>query len=141
MNRILLIPRLRIHNANALSSPYTIGFPALTAWLGGVHALQRKLNADGLPQLSFRARRLPATASIYRPTNMPAIICIPLSVLATRSIKRRAPVVHRRSPLPPRRQSGDRNSRHRQSQRRRISGRRQSASTQTEMGRRRRPRL
>lgn len=53
MNRILLIPRLRIHNANALSSPYTIGFPALTAWLGGVHALQRKLNADGLPQLRF----------------------------------------------------------------------------------------
>lgn len=40
---ILLIPRIKIINANALSSPYTIGFPAITAWLGGVHALQRKL--------------------------------------------------------------------------------------------------
>ncbi len=44
MKKILLIPRLKIHNANALSSPYTIGFPAMTAWLGAVHALQRKLN-------------------------------------------------------------------------------------------------
>lgn len=41
----LLIPKIKIHNANALSSPYTIGFPAMTAWLGAVHALQRKLNA------------------------------------------------------------------------------------------------
>ena len=42
--RILLIPHLRIHNANALSSPFTIGFPAMTAWLGAAHSLQRKLN-------------------------------------------------------------------------------------------------
>ncbi len=42
---ILLIPHLHIHNANALSSPFTIGFPALTAWLGAVHALERKLKA------------------------------------------------------------------------------------------------
>ncbi len=41
---ILLIPRIKIINANALSSPYTIGFPAMTSWLGGVHALQRKIN-------------------------------------------------------------------------------------------------
>ncbi|KMQ50430.1 CRISPR-associated protein, Csy2 family [Chitinispirillum alkaliphilum] len=40
----LLIPHIRIQNANALSSPFTIGFPAMTAWLGAVHALQRKLN-------------------------------------------------------------------------------------------------
>ncbi|MEX3012129.1 type I-F CRISPR-associated protein Csy2 [Acinetobacter baumannii] len=39
----LLIPHLKLHNANAMSSPYTIGFPAMTAWLGAVHALQRKL--------------------------------------------------------------------------------------------------
>ena len=39
---LLLIPHICIHNANALSSPYTIGFPAMTAWLGAVHALQRK---------------------------------------------------------------------------------------------------
>ncbi len=43
MKNILLIPYIQIHNANALSSPYTIGFPALTAWLGAVHALQRQL--------------------------------------------------------------------------------------------------
>src|SRR5579872_2600882 len=44
MRYILLIPRIEVQNANALSSPYTIGFPAMTAWLGSVHALQRKLN-------------------------------------------------------------------------------------------------
>lgn len=47
-DRMLLIPHLRIHNANALSSPYTIGFPAMTAWLGAMHALQRKLNQHGI---------------------------------------------------------------------------------------------
>lgn len=46
--KILLIPHLRIHNANALSSPFTIGFPAMTAWLGVTHALQRKLNERGI---------------------------------------------------------------------------------------------
>ena len=43
MRPFLLIPNIRIHNANAMSSPYSIGFPAMTAWLGAVHALQRKL--------------------------------------------------------------------------------------------------
>jgi len=47
MRRFLLIPHLQIHNANAMSSPYTIGFPAMTAWLGGVHALQRHLHQQG----------------------------------------------------------------------------------------------
>jgi CRISPR-associated protein Csy2 len=37
------LSRLKIHHANALSSPFTIGFPAMTAWLGAVHALERKL--------------------------------------------------------------------------------------------------
>lgn len=55
MKRFLIIPRLKIHNANALSSPYTIGFPAMTAWLGGVHALQRKLNAASFTDLRFSA--------------------------------------------------------------------------------------
>ena len=48
IRRFLLIPHLHIHNANAMSSPYTIGFPAMTAWLGGVHALQRHLHQQGL---------------------------------------------------------------------------------------------
>ncbi|MCW8930870.1 MAG: type I-F CRISPR-associated protein Csy2 [Gammaproteobacteria bacterium] len=43
MKDILLIPNIKIHNANALSSPYTIGFPAMTAWLGFMHALERRL--------------------------------------------------------------------------------------------------
>lgn len=53
MRSILLLPKLQIHNANALSSPYTIGFPAMTAWLGAVHALQRRLNQAGHPELRF----------------------------------------------------------------------------------------
>lgn len=48
MKQILLIPHLKVHNANALSSPFTIGFPAMTAFLGCVHALQRKLNERGI---------------------------------------------------------------------------------------------
>lgn len=53
MRSLLLLPKLQIHNANALSSPYTIGFPAMTAWLGAVHALQRRLNQAGHPELRF----------------------------------------------------------------------------------------
>jgi len=37
IRRILLLPHIKVHNANALSSPFTIGFPAMTAWLGAVH--------------------------------------------------------------------------------------------------------
>lgn len=47
--KLLIIPHIKIHNANALSSPFTIGFPAMTAWLGAVHALQRKLNKRDIP--------------------------------------------------------------------------------------------
>lgn len=54
IKRILLLPHVRIQNANALSSPYTIGFPAMTAWLGAVHALQRKLVAAGFADLIFK---------------------------------------------------------------------------------------
>ena len=48
-NNLILLPHIRVHNANALSSPFTIGFPAMTAWLGAVHALQRKLNEQEFP--------------------------------------------------------------------------------------------
>lgn len=47
VKKLLLLPHIKVHNANALSSPFTIGFPAMTAWLGAVHALQRKLNEKG----------------------------------------------------------------------------------------------
>lgn len=49
VKKLLIIPHIKVHNANALSSPFTIGFPAMTAWLGGVHALQRHLNAQDIP--------------------------------------------------------------------------------------------
>ncbi len=55
IKRLLLIPHLKVHNANALSSPFTIGFPAMTAWLGASHALQRKLNSAGYTELTFNA--------------------------------------------------------------------------------------
>jgi len=51
--QLLLVPHLKVQNANALSSPFTIGFPAMSAWLGAVHALQRKLNNDGFSTLEF----------------------------------------------------------------------------------------
>lgn len=46
IKKLLIIPRIKIQNANALSSPFTIGFPAMTAWLGAVHALERKMQID-----------------------------------------------------------------------------------------------
>jgi len=49
VKKLLIIPHIKVHNANALSSPFTIGFPAMTAWLGAVHALQRKINEQGIP--------------------------------------------------------------------------------------------
>lgn len=47
LKKLLILPHIKVHNANALSSPYTIGFPAMTAWLGAAHALQRKLIQKG----------------------------------------------------------------------------------------------
>jgi len=53
MKDILLIPSIKIHNANALSSPYTIGFPAMTAWLGFMHALERKIRPTEFSEVKF----------------------------------------------------------------------------------------
>lgn len=44
----LLLPRLRVQNANAIAGPMSWGFPAITAFTGFVHALQRRLNAAGV---------------------------------------------------------------------------------------------
>lgn len=46
---LLVLPHLRIQNANAISSPVTHGFPSMTAFLGLMWALERKLNGRGLP--------------------------------------------------------------------------------------------
>ena len=42
----LVLPRLRVQNANAISSPMTWGFPAITAFLGLMTALERRLGRD-----------------------------------------------------------------------------------------------
>jgi CRISPR-associated protein Csy2 len=60
MKNILVIPHLRLIHANALSSPLTIGFPAITAWLGAVHALQRRLNRNS----DYAELRFVATAVV-----------------------------------------------------------------------------
>jgi CRISPR-associated protein Csy2 len=44
---VLLLPRLRVQNANTISSPLTWGFPSPTAITGFVHALQRRLQGQG----------------------------------------------------------------------------------------------
>ena len=42
---LLVLPRLRVQNANAISSPLTWGFPSITAFTGFMYALERKLTA------------------------------------------------------------------------------------------------
>ncbi len=44
---VLLLPRLRVQNANAISSPMTWGLPPPRAFTGFVHALQRRMNDQG----------------------------------------------------------------------------------------------
>ena len=39
----LLLKNIMIQNANALSGALIAGFPAVTAWLGFVYALERKV--------------------------------------------------------------------------------------------------
>jgi len=53
IRRLMVLPHLIVHNANALSSPFSIGFPAVTAFMGFTHALQRILNSNGYPSLKF----------------------------------------------------------------------------------------
>ncbi len=49
---VLVLPRLRVQNANAVSSPMTWGFPSVTAFIGLMHALARRLPTDS--GLEFR---------------------------------------------------------------------------------------
>jgi len=43
---LLIVPRLRVQNANTISSPLTWGFPAITAFTGLMTALERRLGGD-----------------------------------------------------------------------------------------------
>ena len=51
---LMVLPHLRVQNANAVSSPLTHGFPSMTAFLGLMWALERRCRAAGL-DLAFRA--------------------------------------------------------------------------------------
>jgi len=51
---LLVLPRLQVQNANAVSSPLTHGFPSMTAFLGLMRALERKVRAAGL-DVAFKA--------------------------------------------------------------------------------------
>lgn len=51
---LLVLPRLRVQNANAISSPLTHGFPAMSAFIGLMWALERQTHALGL-DLQFKA--------------------------------------------------------------------------------------
>lgn len=46
---LLVLPHLRVQNANAISSQMTHGFPSITAFTGLMWALQRKLATAGVP--------------------------------------------------------------------------------------------
>lgn len=41
-NGLLIVPHLRVQNANAISSPLTWGFPAISAFIGLMQAVERK---------------------------------------------------------------------------------------------------
>lgn len=43
---VLVLPHLRVQNANAISSPLTWGFPAVSAFTGLIAALERRLGRD-----------------------------------------------------------------------------------------------
>lgn len=53
IKQILVLPHIKVHNANAWSSPYTAGFPSVCAFGGAVHALQRKYNEKGFGDLEI----------------------------------------------------------------------------------------
>lgn len=42
LTALLLLPRIQVQNANAISGPLTWGFPSPSAFLGFMHALERK---------------------------------------------------------------------------------------------------
>ncbi len=46
-NCAVVLPQLYVQNANTISGPMTWGFPAMSAFTGFAHALQRKLQSDG----------------------------------------------------------------------------------------------
>ncbi|NUF49036.1 type I-F CRISPR-associated protein Csy2 [Gilliamella sp. ESL0250] len=66
----LLFDHVKIHNANAISSPLTYGFPAISGFLGAIHALSRKIESknpiylDGVLIACHECN-----VQVYRPNN------------------------------------------------------------------------
>ena len=50
---LLVLPRIKVQNANAISGPLTWGFPSPTAFTGFAHALERRLRDAGKLKLGF----------------------------------------------------------------------------------------
>ncbi len=46
LNAVLMLPRLQVQNANAISGPLSWGFPSPTAFTGFAHALERRFRAE-----------------------------------------------------------------------------------------------
>ncbi|MCD0461981.1 type I-F CRISPR-associated protein Csy2 [Roseiconus lacunae] len=57
MGTLILIDRLEVQNANAISSPLTIGVPSITAFMGFAHQLQRLVHQTN-PESDFRVCRV-----------------------------------------------------------------------------------
>jgi len=53
MAGLLFLPHLKIQNANAISSQMTWGFPPISAFMGLMHALERKIARSS--NLQFKA--------------------------------------------------------------------------------------
>lgn len=54
-SHMLILPHIRVQNANAISSPLTHGFPSITAFMGFMWALERKAHAAGIDDIIFNA--------------------------------------------------------------------------------------
>ena len=54
MKRFLLIEKIQVEGANAFSSPYSIGFPQMTSFLGFVHKIERDFNSNNDNKIFFK---------------------------------------------------------------------------------------
>ena len=79
---LLVLPRLKVQNANAISSPLTWGFPPPSAFLGFAHALERRLSARHEHLAVRKQRRRGKSASRVHWSD-----CRPIPVCAARGIK------------------------------------------------------
>jgi CRISPR-associated protein Csy2 len=63
LNALLVLPRLRVQNANMISSPLTWGFPSITAFAGLMAALERRLG----PQAGLALDRVGVICHSFEP--------------------------------------------------------------------------